>query len=133
MYSLLIKNARLFGNESQQLDIGIKDNIIAKIGQDLGIEAEQIIDAQGKLIIPGFVDLHTHLDKTMTSHILKNESGTLMGAIISMNEFFAKYDPEDIYQRARKAAELAISKGTIALRTHITIDRAVGLGIIRPI
>jgi len=129
----LIKNARLFGNESQQLDIGIKDNIIAKIGQDLGIEAEQIIDAQGKLIIPGFVDLHTHLDKTMTSHILKNESGTLMGAIISMNEFFAKYDPEDIYQRARKAAELAISKGTIALRTHITIDRAVGLGIIRPI
>ncbi|HHU31637.1 MAG TPA: amidohydrolase family protein [Clostridia bacterium] len=133
MYSLLIKNARLFGNESQQQDIGINGDSIVKIGQGLGSEADKIIDAQGKLIIPGFVDIHTHLEKSMTSHILKNESGTLMGAIVSMNDFFAKYDPEDIYHRARQAAELAISQGTTAIRTHITIDRNVGLGIIRPI
>lgn len=78
MYSLLIKNARLFGNESQQQDIGINGDSIVKIGQGLGSEADKIIDAQGKLIISGFVDIHTHLEKSMTSHILKNESGTLM-------------------------------------------------------
>jgi cytosine deaminase len=133
LYSLLIKNVRVFGNESIQQDIGIQGDSIVKIGQDLGNNGEKIIDGAGKLVIPGFVDIHTHLEKSMTSHLLKNEEGTLMGAIISMNEFFAKFDPEDIYQRARKAAELAISQGTTALRTHITIDRTVGLGIIRPI
>lgn len=133
MYSLLIKNATLFGSDLAKKDIGIKGDSIAKIGTDLGNEAEQIIDAAGKLVIPGFVDIHTHLEKTMTSHLVKNESGTLGEAIKNMTEFFDEYDEEDIYNRARQAAELAISQGTTALRSHITVDSKAGLGIIKPL
>jgi N-acyl-D-aspartate/D-glutamate deacylase len=42
-------------------DIAIKDGRIAAIGQDLG-EAARTIDATGRLVTPGFVDIHTHYD-----------------------------------------------------------------------
>ena len=42
-------------------DIAIKDGRIAAIGQDLG-GAARTIDATGKLVTPGFVDIHTHYD-----------------------------------------------------------------------
>lgn len=61
--SLLIKNGQLL-TETGELTEGnvfIENGRISKIGTDLEIEAEEIIDAEGKVISPGFVDLHVHL------------------------------------------------------------------------
>lgn len=46
-------------------DIGIADGKIAAIGDDLGQGAEEI-DAAGKIVTPGFVDVHTHYDGHVT-------------------------------------------------------------------
>ena len=43
-------------------DIGIKDGVIAEIGQIGADEADETIDAGGLIVAPGFVDLHTHYD-----------------------------------------------------------------------
>ena len=43
-------------------DIGIKDGVIAEIGQIGAGEADETIDAGGLIVAPGFVDLHTHYD-----------------------------------------------------------------------
>src|SRR5262252_5310080 len=43
-------------------DIGIKDGLIAEIGQIGAGEADETIDAGGLIVAPGFVDLHTHYD-----------------------------------------------------------------------
>src|SRR6266581_9193735 len=43
-------------------DIGIKDGRIAAIGQLRADEADEAIDADGLIVAPGFVDLHTHYD-----------------------------------------------------------------------
>jgi len=45
-----------------QADLGIKDGKIAKIGNLKGHQADKVIDAKGKIVAPGFVDLHTHYD-----------------------------------------------------------------------
>ena len=45
-----------------QADVGIKDGKIAKIGNLKGHSAKKRIDATGKIVAPGFVDLHTHYD-----------------------------------------------------------------------
>ena len=43
-------------------DIGIKDGKIAKIGGLGGGTADKVLDARGRIVAPGFVDLHTHYD-----------------------------------------------------------------------
>ncbi|MDC3416457.1 dihydroorotase [Aquibacillus salsiterrae] len=48
-------------NECKPCEIAIKDGVIEKIGDKLDLEADQTIDCQGKLISPGFVDVHVHL------------------------------------------------------------------------
>ncbi|UYZ23545.1 dihydroorotase [Mesobacillus jeotgali] len=60
--TMLIKNGRLLTETGfEETDILIEDGKIAAIGSGLTAEAEQIIDAKGKLVAPGFVDLHVHL------------------------------------------------------------------------
>jgi dihydroorotase len=60
--SMLIKNGRLYTEAGLELaDILIKDGKIAHIGKCITANAERIIDAEGKLVAPGFIDLHVHL------------------------------------------------------------------------
>ena len=50
------------GAEERRADVAIDDGRISRIGDLSGETAAQTIDATGKLVTPGFVDLHTHLD-----------------------------------------------------------------------
>lgn len=64
MFDLLIRNARLVdgtGAPSKVGDLGVKDGRIAAIGEVSGA-AEQTIDADGRVLAPGFIDVHTHYD-----------------------------------------------------------------------
>lgn len=61
---IAIRNARIFDGKmlhQESMDILIREGRIDKIGRNLNIPAEaSIIDAEGKLITPGFIDLHAH-------------------------------------------------------------------------
>ncbi|CAB4602389.1 unannotated protein [freshwater metagenome] len=52
------------GNTPQQLNIGIKDGLIAFVGKG-AIEAGRKIDATGLAVAPGFIDVHTHSDVSL--------------------------------------------------------------------
>src|SRR4249920_2388710 len=43
-------------------DVGIKDGMIAEIGDLKGQSAKETVDAEGKVVSPGFIDAHTHMD-----------------------------------------------------------------------
>ncbi len=59
---LIIKNGTVVtATESFIADIAVKDGKIACIGTDLSMEAVKIVDAAGKLVLPGAIDAHTHL------------------------------------------------------------------------
>lgn len=79
MASILIKNGQLVSplGRSYQ-DIFIKDDRIAEIGQDLSYGAERTIDATGTYLLPGGIDVHTHLDLPMMGTCSSDdfESGT---------------------------------------------------------
>ena len=49
------------GGAPVRADIGVKDGLIAEIGDSLG-DAAKILNAEGAIVTPGFVDLHTHYD-----------------------------------------------------------------------
>lgn len=60
--SMLIKNGKLLTeNGFETVDIFIENGKISKIGPQLSSDAEQIIEAEGKLVAPGLIDLHVHL------------------------------------------------------------------------
>ncbi len=59
---LLIKNGTLVTAKEQfQADLAVKDGKIVAIGKDLELPADQVVDASGKLVLPGALDAHTHL------------------------------------------------------------------------
>ena len=65
MFDILIKNGMVVdgtGSEAFLADIGVKDGRIVAIGQDLGAQGRQTIDAVGLVVSPGFIDPHTHFD-----------------------------------------------------------------------
>jgi dihydropyrimidinase len=59
----LIKNGRIVtAVDDYHADVLIEDGTISLIGKTLEIEADKVIDASGKLVIPGGIDPHTHMD-----------------------------------------------------------------------
>ncbi|MEW6241384.1 MAG: dihydropyrimidinase, partial [Chloroflexota bacterium] len=62
----LIKNGTLVtASETFKADILIEDEKIARVGPGLEADSAQVVDASGKLILPGGVDPHTHFDLPM--------------------------------------------------------------------
>ncbi len=63
-YDVVIKNGMVIdgsGMPRYRADVGVKDGLIAHIGR-ISEPADQVIDAEGHVVTPGFVDGHTHMD-----------------------------------------------------------------------
>jgi dihydropyrimidinase len=61
--SILIQNGRVItATDDYHADIFIEDEKISLIGKSLKMEADKVIDAKGKYVIPGGIDPHTHFD-----------------------------------------------------------------------
>ncbi|NUS54857.1 MAG: dihydroorotase [Streptomycetaceae bacterium] len=80
MSTYLIKNAKVLGGDAQ--DVLISDGRIAEIGHGLEPgDATQIIDAEGHILLPGLVDLHTHLREPGREDAETVETGTRAAAL----------------------------------------------------
>jgi len=78
--SILIKNGHIATTESDYIaDLYIENGKIHSIGQGLEVQAETIIDASGKLVFPGGIDPHVHLDMPFMGTFSSDDysSGTL--------------------------------------------------------
>ena len=67
-FDLVIRNGTVFdgtGAEPRDADVAISGTRIVEVGKISGSGAEEI-DAKGKIVTPGFVDLHTHYDAQVT-------------------------------------------------------------------
>ena len=68
-YDLLLRNARIVdgtGAPWYRGDIAVKGDSIARIGTPINEPAARVIDVEGKVVAPGFVDIHTHYDGQVT-------------------------------------------------------------------
>ena len=65
MYDLIIRNGMVVDGTrapAYQADVCIQNGRIAEITAQCGAEAKEVIDAAGKVVSPGFIDIHTHSD-----------------------------------------------------------------------
>ena len=104
MYDLLIKNGTVIdgtGAPRFQADVAVKDGKIAKIAAVIEEEAEQVIDAKGLIVSPGFIDTHTHSDGTVFNpestgynHLEDGSTTELAGQCGSMvAPYYGEFDP----------------------------------------
>tara|TARA_B100000676_G_scaffold86063_1_gene86111 strand:+ start:4888 stop:6657 length:1770 start_codon:yes stop_codon:yes gene_type:complete len=73
-YDLIIRNGRIIdgtGNPWFQSDIGIINGKIVSIKNLRNQQAKREIDAKGLYVTPGFIDLHSHADRAMTSEFVE--------------------------------------------------------------
>ncbi len=124
---LTLRNARIAGREQDgNLDVGIENGRIAVIGADLPVEGFSR-DLQGRLLAPGFVETHIHLDKSRILDRCRADSGDLSEAIAEVARAKQGFSPEDVHARGAATLERAILNGTTHMRTHLEVDPGIGL------
>jgi N-acyl-D-amino-acid deacylase len=67
-WDTLIRNARVLdgtGKDAEVLDVTVRDGRIVDLGQHLDAHAQANIDAEGRVLAPGFIDTHTHDDTSV--------------------------------------------------------------------
>jgi cytosine deaminase len=127
MPSLLIRNVRPMG--ASPVDVRVQDGRIAEIGTALAAPAGATIeDGQGALLLPGLVEGHTHLDKTMWGmDWYRNEVGTNLTDKIENERAFRHSSGHDAATQSLVLAKAFLALGTTRLRTHVDVDTQAGL------
>ncbi|TAJ28278.1 amidohydrolase family protein [Bosea sp. (in: a-proteobacteria)] len=125
--SLLLKNVRPYAGPA--VDILVDGGRIARIGKDIAAPAGVAVeDGRGEIVIPGLVEAHTHLDKSLWGQPwYKNEVGPkLLDKIDNERENKKRLDIDPARQSARQSIQSSLM-GSTHIRSHVDVDTEHGL------
>ncbi len=122
MTMLLIRNATLPDGRTG-VDLLARDGAFEAVAPNLPQpEGAQVLDAQGWLVSPPFVDAHFHMDATLSYGLPRvNASGTLLEGIALWGELKPQLTQEAIVERALRYCDWAVAKGLLAIRSHVDV------------
>jgi len=121
MLDLLIQNATL-PDGRKDMSVAVRDGRIVEVTPGLQAGAHEVIDAQGLLLSPPFVDAHFHMDATLSYGLPRvNQSGTLLEGIALWGELKPLLTQEALIERALAYCDWAVAKGLLAIRTHVDV------------
>ena len=119
---LLVRHATLPDGRCG-IDVLCVDGRIAAVGPALQAPpGSTMLDAQGWLLSPPFVDPHFHLDSTLSHGLPRvNLSGTLLEGIALWGELKPLLTEEAIAERALVYCDWAVARGLLAIRSHVDV------------
>ena len=124
MLDLLIHHATLPDGRCD-MSVAVQDGLIQAIAPGLTPDqapAHQVVDAQGLLLCPPFVDAHFHLDSALTlGQPRLNQSGTLLEGIALWGELKPLLTPQAVIDRALAYCDTAVAQGLLAIRSHVDV------------
>ncbi|MGO7919151.1 amidohydrolase family protein [Rhizobium ruizarguesonis] len=119
MLDLIVRNANL-PDARKGIDIGIQGGKIIAVEPNLQAQAQEEIDASGRLVSPPFVDPHFHMDATLSLGLPRmNVSGTLLEGITLWGELRPIVTKEELVDRALRYCDLAVTQGLLFIRSHV--------------
>lgn len=129
---LLLRGGRLWpawGSAGAEVDIAITGGRVAAIGTALPAgPATEVVDASGLLVLPGLVDGHAHLDKTLwgTPWHSHQAGPSLLDRIENERRVLSTLGLSPETQSARIVRHM-VARGTTHVRTHVDVGPEVGL------
>ncbi len=123
---LLLANVRPMGGPSAS--ILIRAGRIAAIGANVSASGATAVDGGGALAIPGLVEAHTHLDKTLWGmgwH--SHQAGPRLIDKIETERRLKKELGIDAARQSARQIVLSLSKGTTHIRSHVDVDTEIGM------
>ncbi|MCD2173401.1 amidohydrolase family protein [Rhizobium sp. C4] len=124
-FDLVIRNVRT-EDDGPLIDIAVSGGRIRRMARSIRCEAVETHDGEGAFAFAGFVDSHIHLDKACILDRCTICEGTLPEAVLQTAYAKAGFETEDVYARAARVVEKAISHGTVRMRTFVEIDPRAG-------
>lgn len=124
-FDLLLRDLALV--DGSPVDIGVRDGHIAALGPGVRGAARQTLDLGGRVVLPGLVELHTHLDKSLTIALARNKSGTLIEACDLIGKLQREFTREAVRKRALRTARLFLAAGVTAIRSHVDVTENINL------
>jgi cytosine/adenosine deaminase-related metal-dependent hydrolase len=123
---LLVRNVHPLG--ADPADILIRGGTIAAIGLDLAAEGVPVLEGEGRLALPGLVEAHTHLDKSLLGlPWYRNEVGPRLIDKIDNERAVRKTLPIDPAQQSLRQAMQSLSHGSTFIRSHVDVDTECGV------
>jgi len=125
--SILIKNGRVANaSEEYQADIYIEGEKIVAIGANLPHKADKTIDATGKIVIPGGIDPHVHLDMPFMGTFSSDnyETGTraaLFGGTTMVIDFILQTQGDSLYNALRVWQQKSVGKALADYSYHMAV------------
>jgi len=124
-----LTNCRLA--DGRVVDIGTAEGKIAIVGEGAAAALSNSVpalDIGGDLVLPGLVDGHMHLDKTLTGlRWMDHAAGPTRMSRIETDKRILPYLPLSTEERAGNLIRDCVARGTSHLRTHVDIDLESGL------
>ena len=124
---LTLHNVSLPASHGEAMDIGVHNGKIVELTGAGQIDpGDQALHLEGRMVLPGFVETHIHLDKSCILDRCEMKGG-LEDAIAEVVGLKADFTEEDVAIRAAKTLRKCVLKGTTQMRTHVEVDPVIGL------
>jgi cytosine deaminase len=125
MFDLVLSNVRV---DKTITDVGISNGRIAAIAPGLDRTGAAVEDCDYALLLPGLVEAHTHLDKTLLGmDWVENTLGPDIRDKIDNERQMKRVVGLDAARQSARQVVMSIAKGSTALRSHVDIDTENGL------
>ena len=132
MSQLVIKGARCVNPDGIfDADLLIDEGRIVALGRDLDVSAERTVDARGKLVLPGGIDVHVHLPWQAGALISTDDfaSGTkaaAFGGVTTVLDFVIPEEEESLVEALERKLALAREQAWVDFGLHVNIRGEVG-------
>ncbi|MGO4110455.1 amidohydrolase family protein [Paenibacillus sp. YAF4_2] len=126
LYTVSVNDGRWTAIERQEGIIVSSEHVPIHLLEYDELRTTALIDLDGKVMLPGFVDAHMHLDKAYSLPWVRNRSGTLIEAIENYRSVAPTFTKEIIRDRIVKAALSSASYGSAMLRSHLDVPVHLG-------
>jgi cytosine deaminase len=121
MADLLLRNVNLPDGRAG-LDVLVAGDRIVNVSPRIDAAAAEVVDAQGFLLTPPFVDAHFHMDAALSYGLPRvNQSGTLLEGIALWGELKPLLTQDALVERALTYCDWAVAKGLLAIRSHVDV------------
>lgn len=126
-YDLIIKNGMIItAKERYKADLAVKDGKIVEISDKINDDAKKIVDADGKLVLPGAIDVHTHLAMPFGGTVSSDSyySGTVgaaCGGVTTIFDYPVQRKGQSIMEIINSKKEMLEKEACVDYASHCCI------------